>query len=430
MCDPFTAAIIASFGSSALGAAGSASAKKANARAMDQDTQRSAGEFNIRDQLAKDIFTENTGISRQVYDELNSLSDQEFAARTGLSKDTFNKLTDIERESIVRDAAAADTNIAAGRDATGIRNAAQDTAIAERNTGRDSAKAAYDATAAAANKKQDAFRGQADTEAGNLLAAFTPGAMQGRQAAATTGRDALVAQSMTGGSTAPAGRIDPNIAAAFARESTRGRDEATKRSTALSKVAGYTDAMDQGDRSINSTNQNVGFIKDAAQRALTPLAAQLGVSSLQYRNAGDRGAERFDAADARHRGVTGAADADLEAALGLSRTRAAGETRPVTTYSGAMDDAMAAFYGDRTTSAANRGDTLIGANNTKLAGSNSVSNALEGNLRSIAAFRAANRGTPLATTLGQFSGAIAPTLFNQAAQDGNLFGKPKPATVK
>lgn len=470
------AALVAAVGGTGAQVAGADAQKRGNARAQDQQTQFSAGEFNIRDQLAKQIFAENTGISREVYDQLNALDDQSFAERTGLSKDAFNQLSEIERQQVVRDAGAAVDNVTQTRDIrTGRENeqagarteqyaeedaarlerdTAQDTARREQYGARDAARAQYEADLAAGNEVQTGYRGQAQSEADALLRAFTPEAMDGRRTSAASVRDAAVQSAITPQvSTSPAGNVDPVLAAAFKRYSDSGREAALANAGARSKVMAYSDATGEGDRAISGTDERVAMIADQARAALAPLSAQLDVSSLKYNNAGAlgdarynaagqigetrygnataRGSSRVNNATANARGRSTAVDADLEAALGLSSTRAGGEARGVTAYTGAQDDALARFFTGRSGSAANRGNTLISANDAKLQGSAQVSQNLENGMNNITQFRAQNQATSPWTTLGQFASAVTPTLFNQAAQSGTGFGfrKPAPATV-
>lgn len=444
------AALVASVGGTGAQVAGADAQKRGNARSQDQQTQFSAGEFNIRDQLAKQVFAENTGISREVYDELNALDDQSFAERTGLSKQAFNQLSEIERQQVVRDAAASDANIAEGRDIRLGRDAEQDAARLERDTAqdairlerdssRDAARAQYEADLAAGNAVQTGYRGQAQGEANALLRAFTPEAMAGRRTSAASARDAAVQSAISPqGATGPAGNVDPVLAAAFKKYSDSGRSAAMSTAGARSKLMSYSDATGEGDRSISRADENVAMIADEARRALTPLGAQLDVSSLKYNNAGalgdarygaagEYGATRYNNATANARGRSTASDADLEAALGLSSTRAGGEARGVTAYTGAQDEALSRFFTGRSGSAANRGNTLISANDAKLQGSAQVSQNLENGMNNITQFRMQNQGTSPWTALGQFASAVTPTLFNQAAQNGTGFGFRKPA---
>lgn len=402
------AALVAAVGGTGAAAAGQSAQKKGNAYAQNQQTQLSAGEFNARDVLAKQIFAENTDINRQVYDDLNALDDQAFAERTGLSKQAFNQLGEIDKQQIVRDAAASDSNVNATRD---IR--------IERDATRDDAKTQYEKTLTDANTRQGGYRQKADDIAASLIAAFTPQAMAGRQTSAAADRDALVSKTVTQPTgPAVAGNVDPVLAQAFARYSAAGRGAASDRAAATSKVASYSDALGAGDRTINKGDEDVAMIADEARRALTPLGAQLDTQSLRYNNA---------ASGARAKGT--AADADLEAALNLSSTRAKGEGRGVTAYTGAADDALATFFNGRSGSVTGRGNTLIGANEAKLQGSNAVSQNLENGMGNVTQFRMANQGPGAWGTLGQFVGAVTPTLFSQAAQNGTGFGFRKtPAT--
>lgn len=402
------AALVAAVGGTTASAAGQASQKKGNAYAQDKQTQMSAGEFNVRNALANQIFAENTDINRRTYEELNALDDQAFAERTGLSKDAFNQLNEIDKQQVIRDAAAADANIGATRD---IR--------LERDATRDDARAEYDRTLAAANTRQEGYRQRADDIAASLIAAFGPEAMAGRQTGAAAARDALVAEAITpSAGPAVAGDVDPVLAQAFAKYSAAGRDAAANKAAAASKVASYSDAVGEGGRIIDRGDENVALIADEARRALTPLGAQLGVQSLRFNNAADA---------ARARGA--AADADLEAALNLSGTQARGEGRAVTSYTGAMDDALARSFGTRADTATARGNALIGANETRLAGTNAVSQNFENGMANITQFRMANSGPGVWGTLGQLAGAVTPTLFNQAGQNGTGFGFRKPAVT-
>lgn len=404
------AALVSAVGGTAASAAGQARTQRGNARAQNQQTELSANEFNLRDQLAKQVFGENTGISRDMYEHLNALDDQAFAERTGLSKEAFNQLNEIDRQQVIRDAAAADANVGATRDAR-----------VQRDTTRDDARANYGRILDSANTRQTGFRDQADRIAAELVAAFAPEAVAARQAGAAGTRNAAVAQAITT-PTAPAvaGNVDPVLAKAFARYSAAGRDAAASTAAAQSKVAAYTDAAQAGDRKINRADENVAMIADDARRALAPLGAQLGTESLRYNNAADTASARG-----------AAADADLEAALNLSRTRAGGEGRAVTSYTGAMDDALARSFGTRASNVSDRGNTLIGANEARLQGTNQVSQNYENGMDNITRFRAANSGPGAWGTLGQFASAVAPTLFSQAAQNGTGFGlrRPQPATV-
>jgi hypothetical protein len=76
-----------------------------------------------------------------------------------------------------------------------------------------------------------------------------------------------------------------------------------------------------------------------------------------------------------------------------------------------MDNAYDRYYGGRQSSTATRGDTLINANQTKLAGSNAASSAFENNMNNITNFRMANNGSTL-SQIGQLASAFAPTLLN------------------
>lgn len=422
--------------------AGQASTKRQNAKILDDQTKASGAEFDTRNQLAKDIFAENSTISKDTYDQMATLSDQEFAKRTGLSKDAFNALTRTQQDQVARDFSSAQANVDTtkgariGRDttvdaATGVRDSSYDDAIRTRQVAQDAARAKYESDLATANGRQDQFRGQGDKVAGDLVAAFTPEAMAARRTSATAARDALVAGTRTATPSAASATADDSVRAAFAKYSNQGVARAADTAAVGSNLAGYTDAVAGGDRVIDQGNERTGFIKDAAGRALAPLSAVLDASSIGFNNAAATGASQINninarygdvrtAANARYTGQTGNADADLSAALGLSGTRAAGEAKATTGYTGAMDDAYNAFFGGRQSSVGGHGDALIGANNTRLQGSNAVSSNLEGNLAGISGFRMNNTSSPW-TTLGQFASAVAPTLTNMGQR--NAFNK-------
>jgi hypothetical protein len=397
------AALVAAVGGTAASAKGAADTRKNNANAMQGQTDTSAAQFNARDNLARSIFAENSDVSKDTYNQMAKTSDEEFKVRTGLSKDAFNQLSRIQQDQVARDFAAAQQNvdqstqIRTGRDAT-----------------RDAARAQYEADVAATNAKQDQFRGQGDTVASDLVAAFTPEAMAQRRADAAAARDALV--SSTGGAPASvaSATADPNIRAAFERYSKAGVDRAKAASAAESNVSSYSDAMTGGNRAISKGNERTAFIRDAAGRALAPLGATLDVSALKYNDA-----------DAAAKSRYANSDADLAAALGLSQTKAAGDVKPVTDYTSAMDNAYGAFYGGKQGSIATRGDSVIGANNTQLAGTNSASQNFENNVNGITNFRMANYNSPW-STLGQFASAVAPTLLN-IGQRSALSKQPAPA---
>jgi hypothetical protein len=374
MCDPITLAVTA--GAAGLNAAGQSSQKKANARAMNANTELSASEFNARDKLAREIFTENTSIDQQTYNALAALSDEEFATRTGLSKEAFNQLDQIDRQQVIRDAAAADVNTAQTRDIRFGRDAARDAASAE-----------YDATLSGANTTQDAYRSQADAIARGLVEAFSADAMAGRRGASEADRNNLVNLAV-GSAPTPTGN------AMTAKYVSEGRAKGMAEAALGSRIGSQTDALGKGNTVINRGNEGTAFVQDAARRSLAPLSAKLGASSLKYNNAADAASQRG-----------AASDADLEAALNLSGTRATGERRGVTDYTGAMDSAYGAFFGNKGNTVGARGDALIGANDAKLAGTNSVSSAFEGNMRGINDFRAANTFSTFGT-LGQVTNAL------------------------
>lgn len=417
------AALVAAVGGTTAAAAGQSAQVRNNAHAQNKQTQFSAGEFNVRDQLARQIFGENTEINRATYDELNALDDQSFAERTGLSKAAFGQLNQIERDQIVRDAAASDANISGSRDIRVARDAEQDAARAEEYTGRDNARVEYERTLADANRTQTGFRDRADAVAQELIQAFSPEAMAGRRTGAAASRNDLVSRATSPAApAAPAGNMDPRLRAAFERYSASGRAAAGERSGAISQVASHSDALGAGDRAIDSGNERVGFITDDAKRAIAPLSAKLDVSSLRFNNAGAHGRARYDTATANARDRRTGVDADLESALGLSSTRAQGEARPVVAYTGAADDALANFFSGRSESAAGRGNTLIGANDARLQGSAAVSQNLENGMSGITQFRMANQGPNARSTLGQFASAVTPALFSVAANGPSSTG--------
>jgi len=402
MCDPFTIAAIATgVGSTAAGAVGSSKNKKANAYAQNQQTNLSKEQFDARTKLANEIFAENLGLSSSVFDELASLSDQEFQQRNGLSKQTFQDLLATEDAQMLRDSSAASANTNAIRDARLGRDATRDTA-AQR----------YSEILAGANQRQAGFRAEGDSIASDLVAAFTPGAFEGRRADATAARDALAATAASPSSPTASLPMSGAGKAAYSRYAGKGLADAAAENTAKSRVASYGDAVDAGGRTIDRGNERTAFVTDAARRALAPLGAELGAQSLTYNNAADT-----------YAGRTRAADADLDAALGLSATEAQGKGRAISRYGADMDAALAAFFGGKIGSTGSRGDALIGANDTRLAGTNSASMNLENGMQGITQFRMANSGPGIWGTLSQFGSALTPTLFQAGAQ-GSGFKKP------
>jgi hypothetical protein len=403
------AALGAMVGGTAASAKGAASQRKAGANAQNSNTRLSRREFDSRDATAREVFAENFGIDKNAYAAIAGLDDAEFAARTGLQKSQFQALNDIDKAQVIRDASLANAN-----------TAEVGASRVERTGTEDAARAQYEADLAAANTRQAGFRGQADASAGETLSFFSPAARAANYGSAVGARDALVNRAVTpGASSVPlSGSADGDLRAAFAAESAKGRGKALASAGAASRLAGYGDALSEGDRRIAQGDERVAFISDAAQRAMAPLGATLDASSLKYNNAGQRYAQR-----------TGVADEDLRAGLGLSEMRAAGERRPVNDYTSAMDGAYAAYFGGNKDTLGTQAGAKIGANNSRLQGTNSASQNLEGQVGAINNFRAGNATGGFAAGFGQFANALAPTLMGIGQRSAaNAFAKTTPTT--
>ena len=166
----------------------------------------------------------------------------------------------------------------------------------------------------AAQFAQDMAQAEADALADAFNATRGQVPFDAVRDAAETDRNALTSATVTGpltGLTTPPGSNNPTIAAAFAREQTRGVNEATGDLTRQNKVLASGDAVLDRERGLKMFSEGVDRIGVNSRLDAAPVAAQNFAMNLRARN---------DAA-----GIQG--DADLGAQLAERLSKSMGDNR-------------------------------------------------------------------------------------------------------